>query len=203
MRLNRGTVVVDHAMSNLDAAEPLPSVLGANPKTCRVVPLTNLDNATLTEALSVWRGLSGDRCYPARADISPRILKPILRNTTLVRVLDAGSDYEFRIVGDAYVMAHGVSFQGKRWSEISAIAPGFQKTIKPVYDRVVREREALAIRGWIERGNGSNGHVFCEYLCLPLGECKEAVDHILTIGVYIRQGGIDPVSPSASNSFSN
>lgn len=187
----------------METVAPLPSVLGTNPKTCRVVPLASLDNATLTDAHTVWQALAGDRRYPARADISPRILKPILRNTTLVRVLDGGIDYDFRIVGDAYVMAHGVSFQGKRWSEIAALAPGFQKTIKPIYDRVVREREAVALRGWIERGNGSNGHVFCEYLCLPLGESNEVVDHILTIGVYIRQGGIDPAMAYGANSFSN
>lgn len=165
----------------------------------RFVPLSEVDSSVLIDGITLWQSLCGDRKYPRRGDITPRGLKSLLRNTTLVRVIEGGKDYEYRIVGDAYVMAHGISFQGRCWSQIDGLTPGYQAFVKPIYDRVVREGEPIATRGWIERGAGSNGHVYCEYVFLPVGD--EAVDHILVFAVYIRRDGFDHVSNSVTGSF--
>lgn len=181
-------------MSKMDIDGSLPG-LDANPRVCRCIPLGDVDNAVLLNALQLWESLKDGHRYPPRSAITPRILKPILRNTTLIKVIDGGTDYEFRIVGDAYVMAHGHSFQGMRWSEIGTLSPGFQKYIKPIYDRVVREGDPLALRGWIERGGTSTGHVFSEYLYMPLGGAE--VDHILAVAVYLRRDGLDHATQSS------
>jgi hypothetical protein len=181
-------------MSKMDIDGSL-SGLETNPRVCRCIPLGDVDNTVLLHAWKLWDGLKAGKRFPSRSAITPRILKPILRNTTLIKVIDGGADYEYRIVGDAYVMAHGHSFQGMLWSETNKLSPGFGKFIKPIYDRVVREAEPLALRGWIERGGTSTGHVFSEYLYLPLGE--GSVDHILAVAVYLRRDGLDHATSSS------
>ena len=184
-------------MSKMDVDGSLPEGLDTNPRMCRCIPLTEVDNAVLLGGLALWQDLKGERRYPPRSAITPRMMKPILRNTTLLRVVNGGEDYEYRIVGDAYVMAHGQSFQGKRWSETASLSPGFYKFIKPVYDRVVQGGEPLALRGWIERGGASTGHVYCEYVYLPLGE--DCVGHILAVAVYLRSDGREHVRETQSS----
>jgi len=117
--------------------------------------------------------------------MTARVLRSILRNVTLLRVIDGGRDYEYRVVGDAYVMAHGISFQGRRWSETEALSPGHYAAIKPVYDSVVRSGEPVATRGWIERGAHTDERVYCEYVYLPLGTEETGVDHIMAVAVYV------------------
>jgi hypothetical protein len=168
-------------------------------RTSRFVPISEVDSSVLIDGITLWHSLCGERRYPRRGDVTPRALKTLLRNTLLVRVVEDGKDYEYRIVGDAYVMAHGVSFQSKRWSQIAAQTPGYHAFVKPIYDRVVQEGEPIATRGWIERGGGSTGHIYCEYVFLPLGD--EAVDHILVFAVYIRRGGFEHVARSVTGSF--
>jgi len=119
-----------------------------------------------------------------------RALRSLLRNITLLRVIDGGRDYEYRVVGDAYVMAHGISFQGKCWSDLKTLAPRHWATIKPIYDSVVRTGEPLATRGWIERGICTDEFVYCEYVYLPLGTEEGVVDHILAVAVYVTHGAL-------------
>ncbi len=182
-------------MSKMDVDGSLPVGFSANPKVCHAIPLTEVDNTVLLTALLLWQDIRNERRFPPRRAITPRLLKPILRNTTLLRVIDGGADYEYRIVGDAYVMAHGQSFQGLRWSQTKSMAPGFHKFIKPVYDRIVESGEPLAMRGWVERGGSSTGLVYCEYIYLPLVD--ESVDHILIVAVYLRSSAIDHVTTSS------
>ncbi len=168
-------------------------------RSSKCIPLAEVDSAILLDGIALWRSLSKGRPFPSRADITPRTLKTLLRNTSLVRVIDGGRDYEYRIVGDAFVLAHGGSFQGKRWSETVGVAPGYHDYVKPVFDQVVREAEPVATRGWIDRGTGTTGYIYSEYVFLPLGET--VVDHILVFAVYIRRDGLEHVSASFRGSF--
>ncbi|HUO99095.1 MAG TPA: PAS domain-containing protein [Rhizomicrobium sp.] len=149
------------------------------------VPLKEVDSPVLREGLTLWGRLCRGRRFPARSDVTARELKTVLRNTTLLRVIDGGKDYEYRIVGDADVMAHGVSFQSKRWSETAKISLGYHDAIKPVYDLVVKTGEPVATRGWIEKGRSAGEHIYCEYVFLPLGMEPHGVDHILVFAVYV------------------
>jgi hypothetical protein len=154
------------------------------------IALADIDSPILLEGIALWEGLRRGRNFPQRGDVLPRGLKSLLRNTALLRVIEGGVDYEYRIVGDAYVMAHGVSFQGRKWSDTAQFAPGYQAAIKPVYDEVVRTGEPIATRGWIERGSAAGEHVYCEYVFLPLG--AEIVDHILVFAVYVARAMLGP-----------
>lgn len=187
-------------MSTLsDKSEALHSLPPA--RVCRVIALDLVDNPLLLEGIALWRSLAGDNPYPARSDITARVLKPLLRNVSLLKVVDGGQDYEHRIVGDAFVMAHGRSCQGMLWSETVKLFAGFRDFIKPIYDGVVRNGEPIATRGWIERGAGSTGHVYCEYVYLPLGSAETGVDHILIFAVYLKRDGIGQNDPAITGSF--
>ena len=155
------------------------------------IALSEIDSSILRQGVAYWRGLCGERKFPARTDVTPRGLGSLLRYTTLLRVIDGGRDYEYRIVGDAYVMAHGISFQGKRWSETDKLSPGYHAMIKSTYDSVVRKAEPVAMRGWIERSGTTAEHIYSEYVFLPLGTGGKTVDHILVFAVYIPRDKLD------------
>ncbi len=155
------------------------------------IALGEIDSVVLQQGIAYWRSLCGEGGFPSRSAITPRGLAGLLRNTTLLRVIDGGKDYEYRIVGDAYVMAHGVSFQGRRWSEIDKLSPGYHAMIKSTYDRVVRKAEPVAMRGWIERGGQRSEPIYSEYAFLPLGTDGKTVDHILVFAVYVPREKLD------------
>lgn len=171
------------------AVLPRPPDGPVNP--CSRVPLAEVTHPILVQAVAFWRRLAAGRKFPARSEVTPRGLGNLLRNTELLRVVDGGMDYEYRIVGDAYVLAHGVSFQGKAWSQIGRLSPRFHRMIKPVYDSVVATGEPVATRGWIERGGATDEHIYCEYVYLPLGADGATVDHILIFAVYIPHDTLD------------
>ncbi len=180
-------------LSNRDGLKNAP-----RKRVSRCIPLPEVDSSVLIKGITIWQNLSGERPFPRRSQITPHVLKTLLRSTSLIRVVDGGNDYEYRIVGDAFVMAHGVSFQGMSWSETQNLTPGYYAFVKPIYDRVVQSGEPCATRGWVERG-GSAGHVYCENAFLPLGD--ETVDHILVFAVYIRRANFGRVAGSATGSF--
>ena len=153
--------------------------------------LDDIDSPILQQGYAYWRGLCHDRKFPSRKDVTPRGLAGLLRHTELLRVIDGGKDYEYRIVGDAYVLAHGVSFQGICWSETRSFTPDGYKIIKSIYDTIVQTGEPLAKCGWIERGGKNSELIYSEYLFLPLGEDDKMVDHILVFAVYVSNETID------------
>ena len=160
-------------------------------KSSHRIALTEIDSTILLQGAAYWRGLCRERKFPARKDVTPRGLGALLRYTELLRVIDGGKDYEYRIVGDAYVLAHGISFQGMRWSETKKLSPDSHAMIKSTYDRVVRKGEPVARRGWIERGGKNSELIYSEYLFLPLGEDDKVADHILVFAVYVPHEKLD------------
>ncbi len=179
-------------MPTNDESDQTASGTGATPaKTDGCIALSEIDSPILQQGVAYWRSLSAERNFPSRSDVTPRGLSSLLRNTTLVRVVDGGKDYDYRIVGDAYVMAHGVSFQGKLWSETDKLSPGYHALIKSVYDRVVRKKEPVAMRGWVERSGQQFEPIYSEYVFLPLGTDGATVDHILVFAVYAPHEKLD------------
>src|SRR5580692_3405383 len=83
-----------------------------------MIDLDQIENAAVRAGVDYWRKIGGARKFPSRNDLSPRDIAGLLRNTVLLRVIDDGVDYDYRIVGDAHVIAHGYSMQGRRLSRI-------------------------------------------------------------------------------------
>jgi hypothetical protein len=135
--------------------------------------------------IGYWKRLCGQRKFPSRNEVMPRDILGLLRNTVLLRVIDDGADYEYRIVGDAHVIAHGFSAQGMRLSELDSVTKGYGKILKSLYDQPVHTREPLALRGWISKGEDESEFIYSESVFLPLGSDEGTVDHVLNFSVYV------------------
>ncbi len=149
-----------------------------------VIELDAVEDASIRAGIAYWRQIRGHRKFPSRADLVPRDIQHILRNITLLRMLGEG-EYEYRIVGDAHVVAHGYSMQGKNLREVEKYSPGYGALLRQLYDPVAQQRAAYALRGWLLRGDKHQQYLHSECAFLPLGPDDQHVDHILNFSVYV------------------
>jgi hypothetical protein len=155
----------------------------ASPATATVAEITldQLHSRPVRDGAAYWQGLKGARAYPAREDISPRQMRAFLRYTTLIRALDDGADFEYRIVGDAHVAAYGFHIKGLKLSAMDHLVPGHAPRLAHIYYTARKRAAPLALRGWAMRGTSLFFH---ESVFLPLGPDTGTVDHILNITDY-------------------
>jgi hypothetical protein len=149
------------------------------------VALDGLDSPALKLAAEYWRSRRNGRRFPARADLHPRDMAGILRDMVLVRIIDGGADYEYRIVGDAQAQAYAVPLQGRRISEIAVTAPWFGHIAAITYEHVRRSGEPLILRGRVGREFPEAKFVYHESVFLPLGASDDAVDHLLIVATNV------------------
>jgi hypothetical protein len=147
------------------------------------IPFTDLHNPVVQAGLQIWQQARGTRKSPPRAEITPRMLSGLLRNTILVRVLIPGEEYELRIVGDSMVQAHGRSLQGMSTSEIDLLLPGHGRQLRASYNAVCDRHQPLASRGWHTR-EADDHTLFQETVFLPLSNDERNIDHILVFGAH-------------------
>ena len=149
------------------------------------ITLDQLDSPVVRLGANYWRSLRNGRNLPGREALSPRDMAAVLRNMVLVKVLDGGDDFEYRIVGDAQVCAYGIPLQGQRLSSIAAAAPRFGRIVQGLFKQVCKNKEAFGLRGRVGRDVPEANFVYCECAFLPLGASDAAVDHILIFSTYI------------------
>ena len=152
-----------------------------------VIGLDEVESPVVRMGIGYWRRLCNGRPYPTRCEISPRDIRGVLRDTLLIRVLP--DDYEFRIVGDAHVIAYGFSMLNRKLSALNEVVDGHRIALKKAYDRVMQRREAIAYRGWLMPGGRSGPRIYSESVLLPLGPDGESVDHILIFSTYASAPG--------------
>lgn len=153
-----------------------------------VLMLDEIESATLRKVVGHWSSLCGDRKFPARGDLDPKNLRNVLRHVTLLRVIDGGADYEFRVLGDVQVQAYGENFRGMRLSEVGVRHPKFAEGLRLFYDGVRMGRYAFGYRGWIGRDMPDTRYSFHELVLCPFGPSDDTVDHILVAGIYVMRG---------------
>jgi hypothetical protein len=149
-----------------------------------IIALDAIESPLVRQGAEYWRRLKGTRSYPARAEMTPREMLPLLRNVVVLRLIDGGADYEYRIVGDAHVISHGFSMQGMKVSDIDKYSPGYGPVLKGLYDRAVRRRDVYAFRGWMERGDAQKKYIYSESVFMPMGPDEATIDHVLNFSVY-------------------
>jgi hypothetical protein len=150
-----------------------------------VLSLDELENDIVRTGVSYWRALRGGRSFPPRSLLSTRDMAGVLRRIVLVRIIDGGRDYEFRIVGDAHVQGYGMDFNRMRNSDIERIAPEHGAQMRVLYEHVRNTGQPLAFRGWVGREVKDALFVYHESAFLPLGETGDTVDHILVVSIYV------------------
>ena len=146
------------------------------------IDLDQVESPVVRMGIGYWRRLSNGRPYPTRCEISPRDIRGVLRDTLLLRVLP--DDYEFRIVGDAHVIAYGFSMLNRKLGDLNELAGSHRVALKKVYDGIVLRREAFAFRGWLMPGGRDGPRIYSESVLLPLGPDAGCVDHILIFSTY-------------------
>jgi hypothetical protein len=156
------------------------------------ISLDDLAAAETRSMLAIWNEKCGGRKFPARSDITPRAMAPVLRNISLLAVLHEENDYEIRVIGDAHVEAHPAGAQAKRISETQAQDAIWYGRIRSALDHVVSTGAPLAFRGTIGGDLGDSGVAGFESVFLPLGPAGERVDHVIVATAY----RLDPLRQS-------
>jgi hypothetical protein len=153
--------------------------------TVEVIGLDALDDPRLRIGAAYWRAIKAGRAMPARSELNPRAMMGFLRNIALIRVLDGGADYDYRIAGDAHVQAYGKSFKDARLSDVIADLPQLGTMLRGVFDHVRSTATPFAVRGWIGREIKDARFVYQESCFLPLAEDGVTVDHILVVAIHV------------------
>lgn len=146
----------------------------------RKIALEEIGSAHLQDALALWQRKRGPRTYPRREDIAPSDMKSFLRNITLVRSIDGGVDFEFRIAGDGMVVAYGFNPIGKR---LSVFPRDFVEACMAALGSVLRHKQPLAVKGTMDKTDVES--LAQETLFLPLGADENTVDHVLVVAGYV------------------
>lgn len=156
-----------------------------------IVTIDRLQAAPAQSGAAQWLALKGARAFPARAE--PRLLGPLLRHVILVRVLEGGADYEYRIVGNALVQGgFKENFAGRRISAIIDEMPKFGLGLRMLYDMVRASGEPMGYRGWVGRDMPGAEFAYHESAILPFGEDEAQVDHILIIAALVSRLDMPP-----------
>ena len=153
--------------------------------TFELVALDELESPITRQGADYWDSLRGTRRYPARKELHPRDFSSILRHMLLIKVVEGGSDFEFRIAGDAQVRAYSVPILSRRLSEIAQTSPVFCYGLRGMFLHVTETGAPVAIRGRIGPIFFNVQYAFYESLVLPLGDGDNAVDHLLVFSTYV------------------
>lgn len=144
------------------------------------IGLDALENPLVRKGLGIWQAVRGERRFPKKADLAPRALLSVLKNTALLRVENGGEEFVFKIVGDQIAIQQGAQLQGKTMAEIDAMLPGHGSVLKRIYQGVLTAGAPLAFRGWYLRP--ADKHPFChEVVILPASEDGTSVDHLFVV----------------------
>ena len=156
--------------------------------------IDEVEHPIVKSAVSYWQSVRAQRRFPARAALTLRGMASFLRYTLIVAVIENGTDYEYRFVGDAERQAFKRDFKGMRVSQIEKIAPKLGQVIRATYDRVSATGLPFAVRGLADHVKTSEHIPYHEAAFLPLGATDELVDHFLAVAVNVER----PVSQSPS-----
>jgi len=147
------------------------------------IALTDIESGDLRDITELWHGWRGIRYLPSHTDMSVGQLGRHLPKVSLIRVIDGGTDYEFRVIGDTHVQIYGSTFQGKRMTDVIAVAPKVARFLKTPCDLVRTTRQPHAFRGVFGQEPSASFGWF-EACYLPFGDRIAGVDHILNAAVY-------------------
>jgi hypothetical protein len=147
-------------------------------------PADAAESGVLRQGHAYWSGLKGARRFPARHQVTLRGLRGLAKHATLIRVIDGGSDYEFRFVGDVPVLAVGWNFQGRRTSEPEVAAVMQANYRHQLYDEVVHTGEPRLFKCRTVEHCRLKLPMHSETAYFPLGDGDEAVDYLLGFTVF-------------------
>jgi hypothetical protein len=125
-----------------------------------------------------WNAQRGTRSMPARSDIDPVDLKPILPVMILIDVVPDPRRYVYRLVGTHEVEMRGSDPTGKPVEEAYYAESAEDTTY--YLDRVVRTRQPVLYRGTYQPLSTRTQRE--DVIFLPLSNNGEAVNMIMVLG---------------------
>jgi hypothetical protein len=156
------------------------------------IPIAQMRSKALQDALGIWERKKGDRALPSKDQMAPRDMRSFLRDIMLFAVFEDGEDFEYRLMGDAAVVAWGKSFQGMRRADLNNLHPGMGEVLARVISAVVRRREPIVTRCVLWRGEFDE--VAQETIFLPLSPDEHTIDHVLSVSAFEKQMPTLPTS---------
>lgn len=146
------------------------------------IPESELD-PRLKALLDYWRGKCGPGRLPARADIDPLELKPLLGNINLIEVVsqpEGGLRFRYRLFGTEFVFYHGGDMTGQWVDQIGN--PVYRQNLVDLYNHVVATSATPMLS--YDYLLDSRRHRF-QAVILPLASDGKTIDMILSSGLPI------------------
>jgi hypothetical protein len=112
------------------------------------IGIEDLRNAVVCEALAAWDRIRADRQMPSRAEMSPRVMRGFLKHMALIQVIDGGTDFRFRVVGDAVVIQQGMALNGVTTSISIRVFPATARSLRALIAAWCVTARRLPIAGY-------------------------------------------------------
>ena len=156
--------------------------------------LTDIRSPILRQGLAYWNVKRRERLMPARADIDPMEIIPILPNVVLLDVLRDPLDFRYRLIGTVIEEHMSEPYTGRRFSELShQRAPS---RIWSCSQCIVRDKQPLCSD--IPYVGPKRDFTSIEDVMMPLAADGETVDMIFVVVEYIQKCGEVAASFDAS-----
>ena len=148
------------------------------------ISLSDIESDEVGTIVGAWQKWRGFHALPVREALVPRDLGRFMAHVSLVRVVDDGADYEFRIIGDAHLQAYATNYTGRHVRDVCESAPKFGRLLKASYDLVRTTGRPYAFRGIVGYDAPDARFSWFETCYLPFGPGREAVDYIMNAASY-------------------
>jgi len=139
--------------------------------------MNDIPSNILRNIYQYWMDMKGERIMPARSDLNPADIVPLLPYLVLVDVEQQPRRYKYRLVGTETVKAMGYDVTGKYLDEL----PRIEKHVKTRSDWLVKEKRPYIFFDKLKWSVRS----FLDYqaIALPLSCNGEDVD-IFMLGLH-------------------
>jgi hypothetical protein len=127
-------------------------------------------------AHALWRRVTANRTAPRREEITLGMVRGLTPWLWVIDVVNDGTDFRFRLIGDRIVQFFGTSFTGMRVSELED-SPFSQRT-KFLLTQCLLHKTPLAVGPMIS-GYANKNHWEVEAVVLPLSGNGQIVDCLM------------------------
>lgn len=155
-----------------------------------ITPVASADlDPRLRGLVDYWAEKSAGRCCPARSDLDPLDLKPLLGHLLMVDVLrqEDGAAYRlrYRLFGTEFIFYHGRDLTGRWLDEIENAV--FRDELLGFYSTVIADRrmQTLSYDYVLDHGLTEKGRQRFQAVLLPLSKNASEVDIVLGCGVPV------------------
>jgi len=147
--------------------------------------LEDLRSPHLRLGYDYWRLLRGTRRFPARDEIKPRDIAGALSHMVLVKVLDGGADFQFRIVGHHASLGYHIDFTNRLLSDVAVDLPRASRNWAAICRQIIASGVPLGVHVSSGLDAPEVNFTEAESVFLPLGPTDDCVDHVMTFVEHV------------------